>query len=187
MSTPPDPDEGDEEEPDEPPGTPGSFAFYAGMLIAVTGLAMFGLGADNVRIASRAFGWTETEGRVIASGSRYVRAGGYWGRGSRRAPIMVEIPIIAYEYHVDSTVLHGERIDLVTPPSGLARDRADYLRTYTVGAVMAVYFDPASPADAVLRRGVSTGTAAAIVTGAVLLVIGGWMLLRDRAARRAAA
>ena len=82
--------------------------------------------------------WPSTSGRVL-SAQLY--------RPSSSGDISENEPIVSYEYAVDGRTYQCRRIKY-----GLTPKAAPALAKYKVGSQVAVFYNPANPADAILER-----------------------------------
>jgi len=120
--------------------------------------------------ARRAAGWTKTQARILRSGMakelRYDKE--------------VTVPRVEYEYAVGFHKFRGRKVSLAELVVG--PDAKAMLARFPVGASVPAYYDPADPNRAVLERELppffrTLWIALAVMT-ALILGIGGWLLLR---------
>ena len=93
--------------------------------------------------ADQAGDWPSVNGRVVDSG--VISNSG--GRGNSTT----WSPTVRYQYRVNGRMLTGERIWLSSGLSYASAEEAeDFLTPYRPGAPVAVYYNPANPADSAL-------------------------------------
>lgn len=148
-----------------------------GALAVVTGIACLGAAAyvawDAViaplRAEDRATGWVETS-CVIDSAELVERRDGS-GNTTRH-------PSVSYHYEVDGRRFEGDRFSFYDAPGDVDRER--FGEDYRRGQPVRCYYDPAVPADSVLRREVRRAgrlivgalCAGAAAIGVVLIAFG---------------
>lgn len=121
-----------------------------GLAFTIIGVVLAFVGYDTYRDGKETESWTATTGRVISStvdlDTRTER------RNGRTTTKKTYTPIVTYEYTVDGVRYEGDSIR--ADDHGGGQDRAyDIAGSYPEGSETTVYYDPNSPADAVLMRG----------------------------------
>jgi hypothetical protein len=159
----------------------------AAIFLLLAGAALVIFGVVFVRDATASANWPTTTGRV-----QNVRV--TWDNvGSSGPPVVREYYYaVTYAYTVEGERYTGTRYSLGGGSNAAGRtfDTEDEARTaaaaaYRVGQDLAVSYDPAMPAEAVLQTGVQAGTYVPLVLGAFFLLCGGmffWLFLRMRLA-----
>lgn len=145
-----------------------------GWLALLFALAFPGVIAIGVLVkqgeAQSAAGWTKTRARILQSGMakelRYDKE--------------VTVPRVEYEYTVGFHKFRGRKVsvaELVVGPDAKAM-----MARFPVGASVPAYYDPADPNRALLERDLPpflrTLWIAIAMTTALILGVGGWLLLR---------
>jgi len=136
-------------------------------------------GAQEFRVRR----WPHANGRITASGLQPRRR-----RFSREETRIDNIPALSYEFTVAGKPHVGSRIGLNTEFAGV--DVGALVARYPVGAVVAVYYNPARPDDCLLDPFANRGIAADLIKlfaplGAIAAAIyyGGPLLANGVAAR----
>ena len=124
-----------------------------GIVCTIIGGVMAYVGFDTYRDGQETESWTATSGRVLSStideSTRTTR------RNGRTETKTTYTPEVTYEYTVDGVRYEGDSIR--ADDHGGGSDRAyDLAGRYPEGSETTVYYDPESPADAVLMRGYET-------------------------------
>jgi hypothetical protein len=148
-----------------------------GWILAVAGVALVLLGADEARRVSPALTWPTTAGQVDSAGissDTVATSVGKW----RNYPVVEQRFHVAYRYRVGGVEYRGRRLDLL--PASRRDARAD-LQRYPGGTAVSVRYDPERPANAVLE---ASRPLRALLTAAVGTAL---LLLGRRLARRRAA
>lgn len=142
-------------------------------------LALFGFGIwllygarDLIRLGLSSYRWASTEGTIVDSHDDSFTISGIGGTSGSSVDVPVEYKETAhiYEYQVD-----GRLYRCSTYCFGGWAERAG--AAFLIGTKVRVYYDPAHPEVAVLRRGVQAGAVFGIVPiGAAFL----WLFLSRR-------
>jgi hypothetical protein len=142
-----------------------SYAIYgfAGLVIGV-GCFVTVLGIRMCKEARVTWTWPSTEGIVRGTEVLETCGGGLKGRTEFQ-------PVVTYEYSAGGVTHTGKRIMLVDISSG-SRYAHRIIARYPVGTSVTVYYDPASPQDAVLRRGNDGNTIGVPAVGIFFALIG---------------
>jgi hypothetical protein len=136
---------------------------FAGLFIVVGCFATV-LGIRMCKEARVTWTWPSTEGIVRGTEVLETCGGGLKGRAEFQ-------PVITYEYSVGGVSHTGKRIKLVDISSS-SRYAHRIVARYPVGAGVTVYYDPASPQDAVLRRGNDGNTVGVPAIGIFFVLAG---------------
>jgi hypothetical protein len=159
---------------------------WVGIGTLVLGVLMLAFGVSFVLEANSSRNWPTAQGTVET-----IRV--TWRNDStsnQTIPDREYFYEIYYDYQVDGQAYSGSRYSLgdgstasdrVYRTEEEAREAA--FDAWTPAQVVAVYYDPADPASAVLNPGANTGTYVPLIFGAVLLLSGLgilWLYLRQR-------
>ncbi len=163
--------------------------FFA--LLAVLGLAFVIFGVYFIALGNQARGWPSVEGEVIATAVRTTRLQSHTSGVSReeRERLRRYYPEITYRWTVDGVSYTGSRYRLGTTHEKFEtrQEAAKAAAKFAAGKPLQVFYDPASPASAVLETAVSGGVYAPLPIGLVFLACGllGWRYRRVIAANAA--
>jgi len=113
------------------------FALMFGGVFVVAGISKY-------REVRRARNWVATTGTVTESKVRSVRD------RSSDTQAYESMPLVVYEYYVDSVKYRGTKINFAEKISG--EDTAPTLNKYPEGKIVQVYYNPAHPNEAVLEH-----------------------------------
>ncbi len=116
---------------------------------------------SKYREVSRARTWVATTGTVTESKVRSHR------NRSSDGDSFESMPLVTYEYTVESKKYRGTRINFAEKISG--EDVALTLNRYREGKIVQVYYNPAKPSEAVLERELPSGIFK--ILGVIVLVI----------------
>jgi hypothetical protein len=140
-----------------------SYDFLSGLILAVLSLAALWLVVRVFRLYRTALSsrhWPVAQGRIIAlemDVRQLVREKLY-------------VPRVTYCYRVSGTDYQGRRIDLTSQRKFYSQSAANaVLEDYRSDGVVAVYYNPARPADSLLKPGVTTATW--MITGLVAMLL----------------
>lgn len=129
---------------------------FFGLFIAV-GVGIFGYGAYSWSLANRAGQWPTTPGRIVSSD--FVVDSDSDGVTYRAR--------LTYAYDAGGGEITGEKIAFGYAGSSSRQFHRDIYDALPVGAQVAVRYDPADPARAVLSFGVNQSIKFLIIFGAV--------------------
>lgn len=119
--------------------------------------------------------WATAMGRVVKSETEAQRH-----RSGGDATTVKTVPIVEYEFSVGGHTWRGNRISIGEDAGGENTEAT--LRRYPVGAVVSVHYDPGNPKKSVLERGIPDGVRKGMIVllafGAIVAVIGYWLVTR---------
>ena len=149
-----------------------SFLFLLLLLAIGIGVTLHGI--RGLKTSLEAQSWPTTTARVIDTDVSYQR-----GTSSSTGAYY---PRVRYQYVVNGRTYTGDRIWTTNMGStrGWARSIID---EFPPGSEVTVYYDPADPANALLKPGNSTPAILMLLLGILLTVIpagGAWLILRYR-------
>jgi hypothetical protein len=156
--------------------------------IGELGLVLFVLGLFGTvtawldwRKGVRSSSWPAVPGKIIHSHTKKVKGGGS-SIGQSNAPKLTSYrPLIIYSYEVSGLKLEGRRIQFGSEPHTQARSKVEEsVSEYPAGSTVTVYYDPAKPAESVLKRGVNAFWNRRKIFSIALLAIGIalWLTMR---------
>lgn len=138
-------------------------------ILLAGGLMMFALGVTMTLPAVKSLSWPSTNGVIIGHRIEQV----YSFKTSRPAVV------VRYSYAVDGARYRSEKFSqgsqaLTAPASNSQAALATYrtdpaFRNYQQGSKVMVYYDPADPGNAVLKRGVGLVEIGLLLLGVFLL------------------
>jgi len=131
-----------------------------GAILVLVGLLLCGVWFMLRKKAQASLQWPSSRGRVISSALN--RRQDSDGNQSEEA-------LVVYEYLVGGATFQGKRIAFGGSGAGGARKS---VQRYPAGATVAVYYDPAKPASAVLERSAGGGMFVLPLVGGVFAIIG---------------
>lgn len=139
----------------------GVFALGLGALGAV--LIVLYLRNKNKGKASQS--WPSTDGKIISTSIRLDQID---DEDSTRIRF---IPQVHFEYEVNGALFEGKRIIYGSEPNFGSREKAqDFLRAYTEGSFVKVFYNPENPVEAVLSQGMRK-MGASLIVGIILIVL----------------
>ena len=155
------------------PITPGQYRIFAGFagFLIVIGAALSIFGVFFLRSALASYGWPSTPGFVQAiNSSRY--------RSEYSGTLRTYVYQVTYGYEVNEIAYTGDRYSL--GEGSTASQQYDTAReaeqagneAYPPSSEITVYYDPQSPAEAVLKRGPNIGTYVPLLMGLFFLPCG---------------
>ena len=119
----------------------------------------------NGRRAKTSLAWPMTQGRITSS--RLVE----YSHSSEHGDSSSYGPKVEYEYGVAGQTYRGKRVSFGSEASyNKAREQA-VVERYKVGTSVEVFYDPASPADAVLERRAASSTVILLLVGVALIAM----------------
>jgi hypothetical protein len=130
--------------------------------IALAGLGLLITATFDLRKANRARAWPTTKAKVLSSGLREES-------GSEGTTYAVAI---LYEYSVNGVTHRSDVWHVRGGSSSFKRAATDMVERYPVGAVVAVYFNPENPADAMLDPWEISSSLGLFLGGVVFAFIG---------------
>lgn len=141
---------------------------FVGIIFVVTGFFVMRYGQSLMKKAKASLEWPTTPGVVVES--EVVRSRNKDGGKNYHADVV-------YEYFVDGAKYLGDDVragssNMSSSNSGGAHKITN---TYPKGREVTVYYDPASPQDAVLEPGVFMETKFAFWFGVVFIAMGALM------------
>jgi hypothetical protein len=146
-----------------------------GWILALGGVALVLLGADETRRVLPVLDWPSTTGYVesarVSSDTVATRVGKW-----HNSPVVEQRFHLTYRYRVGGIEYLGRELDLL--PVSRRDGKAD-LRRYPVGKAVSVHYDPDRPSAAVLEARRPVRAAVTAVVG-LALVIAGRRLSRRR-------
>ena len=153
-----------------------------GWILAVGGVALVLLGAEETRRVLPVLIWPSTMGQVESAGGSSDTVATRVGKW-RNSPVVEQRFHVTYRYRVGGVEYLGRELDLL--PVSRRDGRAD-LRRYPIGKAVSVRYDTERPADAVLE---APKPLRAVLTAAVglAMLIAGRRLTRRRAGLHARA
>ena len=117
-----------------------------GMLLGATftliGLGTLGYGVYERRMGQQSLDWPTTDGEVVES-----RVASTSGDGT------IFYPVIRYQYHVGDDHFDADRIRFAAVGRSTGWFADEMVEKYPVGSTARVYYNPASPDQAVLLPG----------------------------------
>lgn len=156
---------------------PTTTSWIVALVTTGLGLLMLGFGVYFLFTAQDSTSWPVAQGVIervaIRTASNNTSAS---GSGSPRY-----YAAIAYRYTVDGQAYRSSRFSLgsgnrmgkMHKTREAAREAAS---AYSSGDPIRIYYDPADPAEAVLRAGANGGTYVPLVLGLLVGALGAWML-----------
>jgi|SRR3954447_6492053 Protein of unknown function (DUF3592) len=131
--------------------------------IGEVGLVLFVLGLFGTvtawldcRKGIRSSSWPAVPGKIIHSHTKKVKVGGSSVGQSNAPKLTTYRPQIIYSYEVSGVRLAGRRIQFASEPHTRMRSKVeDSVSEYPAGSTVTVYYDPAKPAESVLKPGVN--------------------------------
>ncbi len=172
--------------PVQPAPGQSKFLLWVAIGTLALGILMLGFGVSFVLEANGSRDWPTAQGTV-----ENIRV--TWrndSNNSRTVPDREYFYEIYYDYQVDGQPYSGSRYSLGEGSTASDRTysteeeaREAAFNAWTPAQVVAVYYDPADPASAVLSPGANTSTYIPLIFGAVLLLFGLgilWLFLRMR-------
>jgi hypothetical protein len=136
----------------------GLFFFLFGGMAAI-GAFLIGLSIRNWMRGAASGSWPTAQGRILRS---FVLVQKDRSRQSFT-------PQVEYEYFVEGVVYRATRLRYGQSGTWTRAQSERSIAPYPAGGQAPVFFNPAHPADAVLRRGTSWGNAGVALAGCVFL------------------
>lgn len=166
---------------------PSKLLLWVGIGTLALGVLFFAFGVSFLLEANASRNWPTAQGTVDT-----VRVTWRTDSSSNRNPPDREYYYeIYYSYAVDGQPFEGSRYSLGDGSTASDRmyrteeeAREAAFNAWAPAQIVAVYYDPADPASAVLDPGANTGTYVPLIFGSVLLLSGLgilWLYLRQRA------
>jgi len=163
----------------EPPLPTTSPRLLLGLAIfsIMSGSALLLFGLSFLKGAYTSQGWPTAQGDVEAVNLNRDRV------TDSRPPAYNYTYTVAYSYEVDGTRYQSDRYSLGSGSiaSRIYREQQNAIaaakETYSIGQSVDVYYNPSSPADAVLKPGANIGTFVPLIFGFVLSSSGIWLLM----------
>ncbi len=126
------------------------------VILAIIGLALTLLSVTKIKNATEAKSWPVTTGIVTSSemkgGSKYY-------------------PSVTYTYTVDSVVYNSNRISNVNFSTKNRSVVEEFLKKYSFGSEVKVFYNDSEPSNAFLEPGINTGNIVLLAFGIGLLAI----------------
>ena len=138
----------------------------------VSGAALLIFGVSFLKSAHTSQGWPIAQGDVKAVNIKRDRI------TDSRPPAYTYTYTVVYTYEVAGTPYESDRYSLGSGPTASRTYReqqnaiAAAKATYSIGQSIDVYYNPESPADAVLKPGANIGTFVPLIFGIVLFSSG---------------
>jgi Protein of unknown function (DUF3592) len=158
--------------------------------IGELGLVLFVLGLFGTvtawldwRKGIRSSSWPAVPGTIIHSHTKKVKVGGSSVGQSNAPKLTMYRPHIIYSYEVSGVRLEGRRIQFASEPHTRVRSEVeDRVYKFPAGSAVTVYYDPAKPAESVLKPGVNAFWNRRKIFSITLLAIGIalWLASRSR-------
>jgi hypothetical protein len=149
----------------------------AGVVVLLLGLGVLAVNVPPVLASLRAAGWPETTATVTRSEVAPKT------EDSLRQELWTLT--VRYTYTVDGTEYEGTEIRFGREPAYETEEiAADAAAAFALNATVPVYYDPETPARAVLVRETGVRAVYTVVAAAVLIGIGIWLVRPSRRERR---
>ena len=126
------------------------------VIMAIIGLALTFLSITKIKKATEAKSWPVTTGTVTSSelkgGTKYY-------------------PSVTYTYTVDSVVYNSNSISNINFSTKNRSVVEEFLKKYSLGSEIKVFYNDSEPSDALLEPGINTGNIVLLAFGIGLLAI----------------
>jgi hypothetical protein len=132
------------------------------IIIAIIGLALTYLGYTKIKKAEEAKKWPVTNGTVTSSAV---------------AGAIKYYPSVTYTYSVDDVVYNSNIISNITFNTKNRSTVEEFLKRYSSGSAVKVYYNGAEPSEAFLEPGINAGNIFLLSFGIILLVIPVFLVL----------
>jgi hypothetical protein len=141
------------------------------VVVGAIGLILIISSALQSRHAQATTHWPSVPGKVLRAEIRPVEA-----FREKKQKVLLYAADVAYRYTVDGKehIAGTIRPDLQSQPTTAEAERL--IELYPVGKNVAVYYNPANPADAVLEPGRNPQTISLLVCGIALTIVSGIMV-----------
>jgi hypothetical protein len=142
------------------------------VVVGAIGVILIVSSALQLRFSRATTHWPSVAGKVVRAGIRPLET-----IREKKQKVVLFVPDVAYSYtvngreHIAATI----RPDLQGEPTTFSAERL--LERYPLGTNVAVYYNPANPADAVLEPGRNPQTTSLLACGIVLTIVSGVMIL----------
>ena len=140
--------------------------------VGVIGLILLAVSAINLQKAQATKGWPSVSGKILRSQIVPVEK-----IREKKQKLVLYRPEMAYSYSVGGKEYVAETIRTDLQSQSNPADLKRLLDTYPVGQTVAVFYNPANPAEAVLEPGDNPQTKSLLGCGIVLAVVAGIMLV----------
>ncbi len=135
------------------------------LMLGAIGVVLIVLYIRNKQKGEASKSWPSTQGRIISTNIRVDES------DDEDLPRVTYIPEVHFEYQFGDTVYQGKRISFGSEPSFGSREKAlNFLRQYPVGRVVAVFYNPEKPTEAVLSQGMRK-MGASLIVGIIMVVL----------------
>mgnify|MGYP003384001576 CR=1 FL=1 len=146
---------------------------FFGVAFLFVGVIAFGFTSRNLVRAIKSLGWPQSTGEIQKSGVKEVTVGGNTTDMGAHSAIQVNYQ---YSYIVNGRSYRSQRVTMSDKVVKTGRTLSSLSKQFKTGQDVRVYYNPNNPSYSVLKKGPDIYCFTVIVTPALMLALGGYMV-----------